>query len=176
MARAPNTTSSSRTRDSNRRASPEEEQARRSPSARPRWAISFISAACPGTSWRVCRVSSSSAPRAAPQTVVEADVSREPTDLPAPITRREPQTVRVDLLAVEVEGRLAEGSTYVRLLDVQRQGSRTVHPRAGRRHRRHSPEEFRRQRDDALGRFPCHDPTLAAAPPRFRSNRGTRNQ
>ncbi len=51
-------------------------------------------------------------PRAAPQTVVEADISREPTDLPPPITRHEPQQVRVDLLAVEVEGRLAEGTTY----------------------------------------------------------------
>ena len=51
-------------------------------------------------------------PRPAPQTVVEADISREPNDLPPPITRREPQQVRVDLLAVEVEGRLAEGTTY----------------------------------------------------------------
>jgi nitrite reductase (NO-forming) len=51
-------------------------------------------------------------PRAAPQTVVEADISREPDDLPPPITRREPQTVRIDLLSVEVEGRLAEGTTF----------------------------------------------------------------
>jgi nitrite reductase (NO-forming) len=51
-------------------------------------------------------------PRAAPQTVVEADISREPDDLPPPIVRREPQTVRVDLLSVEVEGRLAEGTTF----------------------------------------------------------------
>jgi nitrite reductase (NO-forming) len=35
--------------------------------------------------------------RPAPQTLVEADISREPTDLPAPIGKREPQTVRVDL-------------------------------------------------------------------------------
>jgi nitrite reductase (NO-forming) len=46
------------------------------------------------------------------QTLVEADISREPTDLPGPITKREPQTVRVDLLSVEVEGRLAEGTTF----------------------------------------------------------------
>jgi nitrite reductase (NO-forming) len=46
------------------------------------------------------------------QTVVEADISREPTDLPPPIGNRPPQTVRVDLLAVEVEGRLAEGTTF----------------------------------------------------------------
>ena len=47
-----------------------------------------------------------------PQTLVEADISREPTDLPPPLPRREPQTVRVDLLSVEVEGRLAEGTTF----------------------------------------------------------------
>lgn len=46
------------------------------------------------------------------QTLVEADISREPTDLPAPIGKREPQTVRVDLLSVEVEGRLAEATTF----------------------------------------------------------------
>lgn len=46
------------------------------------------------------------------QSVVEADISREPTDLPPPLAKREPQTVRVDLLAVEVEGRLAEGTTF----------------------------------------------------------------
>jgi nitrite reductase (NO-forming) len=46
------------------------------------------------------------------QTIVEADISREPTDLPPPIGNRPPQTVRVDLLAVEVEGRLAEGTTF----------------------------------------------------------------
>ncbi len=51
-------------------------------------------------------------PRAAPQTVVEADISREPGDLPPPIGKRDPQTVRVDLLSVEVEGRLAEGTTF----------------------------------------------------------------
>ena len=48
----------------------------------------------------------------APQTLVEADISREPTDLPPPITKRELRTVRVDLLSVEVEGRLAEGATF----------------------------------------------------------------
>jgi nitrite reductase (NO-forming) len=51
-------------------------------------------------------------PRAAPQTVVEADISREPDDLPPPVVTREPQTVRVDLLSIEVEGRLAEGTTF----------------------------------------------------------------
>ncbi|MGH6790445.1 MAG: copper-containing nitrite reductase [Pseudolabrys sp.] len=51
-------------------------------------------------------------PKPPAPTVVEADISRAPDDLPPPITRREPQTVRVDLLAVEVEGRLAEGTTF----------------------------------------------------------------
>jgi nitrite reductase (NO-forming) len=50
--------------------------------------------------------------RPAPQTLVEADISREPTDLPPPLGKREPQTVRVDLISVEVEGRLAEGTTF----------------------------------------------------------------
>ncbi len=44
--------------------------------------------------------------------VVEADISRDPTDLPPPLSKREPQTVRVNLLSVEVEGRLAEGTTF----------------------------------------------------------------
>jgi nitrite reductase (NO-forming) len=51
-------------------------------------------------------------PRPPAQTLVEADISREPTDLPPPLPRRDPQTVRVDLLSVEVEGRLAEGATF----------------------------------------------------------------
>jgi nitrite reductase (NO-forming) len=51
-------------------------------------------------------------PRPPPQTVVEADISREPTDVPPPIGKRDPQTVRVDLLSIELEGRLAEGTTF----------------------------------------------------------------
>ena len=50
--------------------------------------------------------------RPAPQTLVEADISREASDLPPPIGKREPQTVRVDLFSVEVEGRLAEATTF----------------------------------------------------------------
>src|SRR4029078_5212294 len=46
------------------------------------------------------------------QTLVEADISREATDLPPPIAKRDPQTVRVDLFSVEVEGRLAEGTKF----------------------------------------------------------------
>ncbi len=51
-------------------------------------------------------------PKPAPQATVEADISREPTDLPPPISKRDPQTVRIDLLTAEVEGRLAEGTTF----------------------------------------------------------------
>lgn len=41
-----------------------------------------------------------------------ADVVRDPTDLPAPIGDREPTTVRIDLEAVEIEGQLADGTTF----------------------------------------------------------------
>jgi nitrite reductase (NO-forming) len=46
------------------------------------------------------------------QTLVEANISHDPADLPPPIGKRSPQTVRVDLLTVELEGRLAEGTTF----------------------------------------------------------------
>ena len=45
--------------------------------------------------------------------VVEADISRLPDDLPPPITRRQPETVRLDLVTVEHEARLADGTTYM---------------------------------------------------------------
>ncbi|MEP6841403.1 MAG: copper-containing nitrite reductase, partial [Bradyrhizobium sp.] len=51
-------------------------------------------------------------PKVAAQTVVEADISREPTDLPPPIGKRDPKTVRLDLFTVEEEGRLAEATTF----------------------------------------------------------------
>ena len=51
-------------------------------------------------------------PKPAAQVEVEADISRDPADLPPPIGKRDPQTVRVDLLTAEVEGRLAEGTTF----------------------------------------------------------------
>jgi nitrite reductase (NO-forming) len=52
-------------------------------------------------------------PRPPAPTAVEADISRDPADLPPPLPRREPQTVRVDLITEEVGGRLAEGTTFV---------------------------------------------------------------
>jgi nitrite reductase (NO-forming) len=51
-------------------------------------------------------------PQPPAQTVVEADISLRSTDVPAPIGKREPQTIRVDLVTVELEGRLAEGTTF----------------------------------------------------------------
>lgn len=41
-----------------------------------------------------------------------ADIVRDPTEIPAPIGPREPQTVRIDLETVEIEGQLADGTTY----------------------------------------------------------------
>jgi nitrite reductase (NO-forming) len=41
-----------------------------------------------------------------------ADIVRDPTDLPKPIGDREPTTVRIDLEAIEVEGQLADGTTF----------------------------------------------------------------
>ena len=51
-------------------------------------------------------------PMPAAQTLVEADISREPTDLPPPIGKRDSKTVRLDLFTVEQEGRLAEATTF----------------------------------------------------------------
>jgi nitrite reductase (NO-forming) len=51
-------------------------------------------------------------PRPPPQTVVEADISQQSTTVPPPIGKRDPQTIRVELLAVELEGRLAQGATF----------------------------------------------------------------
>ena len=41
-----------------------------------------------------------------------ADIVRDPTDIPAPIGPREPQKVQIDLETVEIEGQLADGTTY----------------------------------------------------------------
>ena len=51
-------------------------------------------------------------PRPPEQVVVEADISQKSTEVPPPIGNRAPQTVQVDLIAVELEGRLAEGTTF----------------------------------------------------------------
>ena len=51
-------------------------------------------------------------PKPPPQVLVEADISQKATSVPPPVGKREPQTIRVDLLTVELEGRLAEGTTF----------------------------------------------------------------
>ena len=40
------------------------------------------------------------------------DIVRDPADLPGPLEAREPQIVRVDLEAIEVEGQLSDGTTF----------------------------------------------------------------
>ncbi|HEX7965483.1 MAG TPA: copper-containing nitrite reductase [Gammaproteobacteria bacterium] len=50
-------------------------------------------------------------PAAAPQAEA-ADITLDPATVPAPIGKRDPQKVRVDLTTVEVRGRLADGTTY----------------------------------------------------------------
>lgn len=52
------------------------------------------------------------APTAAPAATDVVDIVRDPTDLPAPIGDRAPTTVRVDLETKEVNGQLADGTTY----------------------------------------------------------------
>lgn len=47
-----------------------------------------------------------------PEPTQGPDISRPPTDLPEPIARREPQRVQVELESVELEGQLADGTTY----------------------------------------------------------------
>ena len=46
------------------------------------------------------------------QTLVEANISHDANEVPPPLGKRPPQTVRVDLVTVELEGRLAEGTTF----------------------------------------------------------------
>jgi nitrite reductase (NO-forming) len=48
----------------------------------------------------------------APAPGEEVDIVMEPTEVPPPIGDREPATVRTDLETVELEGRLADGTTY----------------------------------------------------------------
>jgi nitrite reductase (NO-forming) len=45
-------------------------------------------------------------------TVVAVDIARNPTDLPKPLTRRQPKTVRIDLETVELEARLDQRAAF----------------------------------------------------------------
>jgi nitrite reductase (NO-forming) len=51
-------------------------------------------------------------PQIAPADPQAVDIVRDPTDLPAPLPPRDPQKVVVNLETVEVNGRLADGTTY----------------------------------------------------------------
>ncbi len=55
---------------------------------------------------------SAAAPAGAQNPATGADIVRDPTDLPAPLEARAPTTVRIDLESVEVEGQLADGTTF----------------------------------------------------------------
>ena len=48
----------------------------------------------------------------APETLAQADIAHDPAGVPPPIGNRAPTTVRVDLETVELEGQLADGTTY----------------------------------------------------------------
>lgn len=54
------------------------------------------------------------APKQGPPPAIEgaAWIAKDPTDLPAPITRREPATIVMDLEATELVGQLKDGITY----------------------------------------------------------------
>lgn len=56
-------------------------------------------------------VAASNAPTNAEPTT-GANIVHQPADIPQPIGVREPQTVHVDLEAIELEGQLADGATY----------------------------------------------------------------
>ncbi len=47
-----------------------------------------------------------------PADATAVDITRDPTDLPAPIGSRGPETVRVDLETKELSGQLADGTTF----------------------------------------------------------------
>jgi nitrite reductase (NO-forming) len=47
-----------------------------------------------------------------PADAAAADIVRDPTDLPGPISNRGPETIRIDLETVELSGQLADGTTY----------------------------------------------------------------
>lgn len=66
--------------------------------------MSHSGAAAPTGSARLYQVN--------PQMPEHADIAHDPTDIPPPITRREPATVRVDLETVELEAHLGGDSVF----------------------------------------------------------------
>jgi len=112
MAKALSTTSSSPIRTRNPRASQVKDQVRRSRFVASKVGDFTYFCSVPGHQLAGMQGQFIVTPRPPPQTLVEADISREASDLPPPIGKRDPQTVRVDLLSAEIEGRLAEGTTF----------------------------------------------------------------
>jgi len=51
-------------------------------------------------------------PPAGPADPNAVDITRDPTDIPAPIGKRGPEAIRVDLETIELSGKLADGTTY----------------------------------------------------------------
>jgi nitrite reductase (NO-forming) len=49
---------------------------------------------------------------AGPADAAAVDIVRDPTDIPAPVGNRGPETLRVDLETVELSGQLADGTTF----------------------------------------------------------------
>ena len=70
------------------------------------------SAACRDIGCPAWKGNSSSRPSRRRRPWCEADISQKPDDVPPPVGKRGPQTVRVDLVTVELEARLAEGTTF----------------------------------------------------------------
>jgi nitrite reductase (NO-forming) len=60
----------------------------------------------------VAAVKMAMTPTALPAAANLVDIVRAPTDLPAPVGAREPKAIRVDLETVEVNGLLADGTTF----------------------------------------------------------------
>ena len=136
-----------------RRASRARARARRSCSGRREPEISLTFAVFPVTSSRACRDNSWSPHGLPHRQVVEADISQKASEVPPPVGNRPPQTVRVDLIAVELEGRLAEGTTFgYWTFNGQRAGADAA--RSRRRYSRRAREKFGRQQHDPFGRFP----------------------
>ena len=84
----------------------------RSRSLRPRPANSSIIARRRAIAKPACKDAFRSCPARAAAVATAADVTRDPTDLPPPIGARPPQVVRVDLRTIEVQGQLADKTTY----------------------------------------------------------------
>src|SRR5690606_29729310 len=73
---------------------------------------SLISTAAADTASGHVHVAAADATTDAADPALAPSIARDPTDLPAPLPRRAPATVRIDLTTIEVEGRLADGATY----------------------------------------------------------------